>query len=44
MVAKIARGAFLAALALMVVSWAITVSNSKPTEQEQQAPIDRMYS
>ena len=44
MVVKIARGAFLAALALMIVSYAITVTSSKPVDQEQQPPIDRMYS
>ena len=44
MVATIARGVFLFALAIMIVSWAITTSNSKPSEPEQALPTDRMYS
>jgi hypothetical protein len=33
---KIARGAFLLALAVMIVSWVMTDGNTKPAEQEQQ--------
>lgn len=44
MVKIIAKGLFLFALALMIASWAITVSNSEPSEQEQALPTDRMYS
>jgi len=44
MLAKIARGAFLLMLAVMIVSWAMTVSNSKPAEPQPEWPTDRMYS
>ena len=44
MVKTIARAIFLFALAIMVASWAITISESKPSEQEQALPTDRMYS
>ena len=44
MVKAIARGVFLFALALMIVSWAMTVSNSKPAEPREALPTDRMYS
>lgn len=44
MVKTIARGVFLFALAIMIVSWAMTVSNSEPAELEQALPTDRMYS
>ena len=45
MVKTIARGVFLFTLALMIVSWAMTVGNSKPAEpQQQELPTDRMYS
>ena len=36
MLMKIARGAFLVALAVMIVSWVMTGGNSKPAEQAQQ--------
>jgi flagellar basal body-associated protein FliL len=44
MVATIIRGVFLFALALMIVTWAMTASDSKPSEQEQSIPVDRIYS
>lgn len=44
MYAKIARGAFLLTLAAMIVSWAVTVSNSKPAPPEPDPPFERMYS
>jgi hypothetical protein len=44
MVKTIARGVFLFALAIMIVSWAITVGSSEPVETEHALPTDRMYS
>jgi hypothetical protein len=44
MLGKIARGAFLLVLAVMIVSWAMSVSNSRPVDPESDQPIDRMYS
>ena len=44
MFGKIARGAFLVALALMVVSWAMSVSKSSPADQQNEEPLGRMYS
>jgi hypothetical protein len=44
MFGKLARGAFLVILAVMVVSWAVTVSKSKPGEPQNDQPIGRMYS
>ena len=34
MFAKVARGAFLLTLAAMIVSWAVSVSNSTPAQPE----------
>ena len=44
MVKMIARAVFLFALAIMVASWAMTVSNSTPAEPREALPTDRMYS
>jgi hypothetical protein len=44
MVKTIVRGLFLVAMAIMIASWAVTISNSKPAEPEQALPTDRMYS
>ncbi len=44
MFGKIARGAFLLMLAVMIVSWAMTVTQSKPANPEPEPPSDRMYS
>ncbi len=44
MLAKIARGAFLLMMAVMIVSWAMTVGNSKPADTQPKLPTDRMYS
>ena len=44
MFAKVARGAFLLMLAVMLVSWAINVGNSGPTDPQPNPPFDRMYS
>ena len=44
MLKKIARIAFLVGLAVMVASWAMSVGNSKPAEQQPELPTDRMYS
>lgn len=44
MVKTIARAVFLFALAVMIASWAMTVSNSKPAEPGQALPTGRMYS
>ncbi len=44
MVKTIARAVFLFALAIMIASWAMTVSNSEPAEPREALPTDRMYS
>ena len=44
MVKKIAQGLFLFALAIMVASWAMTISNSEPAQPLEALPTDRMYS
>jgi hypothetical protein len=44
MVGKIARGAFLLVLAAMIVSWAMSVSNSSPAETPPPSQDERMYS
>jgi hypothetical protein len=44
MLGKIARGLFLLVLAVMIVSWAMSVSDSRPVDPESDQPIDRMYS
>ena len=44
MFGKIARAAFLLVLAVMIVSWAMSVGNSRPVDPESDQPIDRMYS
>jgi hypothetical protein len=44
MFGMLARGAFLVILAVMVVSWAVTASKSKPSEPQDDQPIGRMYS
>ncbi|MDO8879062.1 MAG: hypothetical protein Q8M24_10870 [Pseudolabrys sp.] len=44
MVKTIARGVFLFALAIMIASWAMTISNSEPAQPRQELPTDRMYS
>ena len=41
---NIARAAFLVVLAVMVVSWAMSVSKSSPAEPRQERPTGRMYS
>jgi hypothetical protein len=44
MFSKVARGAFLLILAVMIVSWAVTASKSKPVEPQNDQPLERMYS
>lgn len=44
MYGKIARGAFLLMLAVMIVSWAMTVSQSRPADPQPDPPYERMYS
>jgi len=44
MFSKIARGAFLLVLAVMVVSWAMSTSKSSPAEPETDQPAGHMYS
>jgi len=44
MFGKIARGAFLVVLALMVVSWAMSISKSSPADQQNEEPTGQMYS
>jgi len=44
MFSKIARGAFLLVLAVMVVSWAMSISKSSPAEPQNDQPTGRMYS
>lgn len=44
MFGKLARGAFLVILAVMVVSWAVTASKSTPAEPQNDQSTGRMYS
>ena len=44
MFGKLVRGAFLVILAVMVVSWAVTASKSKPAEPQHDQSTGRMYS
>ena len=44
MFAKLARGAFLLILTVMVVAWAVTASTSEPTEPQNEQPTGYMYS
>lgn len=44
MFAKIARGAFLLTLAAMIVSWAVTASNSKPADPEPDPAVWYIHS
>ena len=44
MFGKLARGAFLVILAVMVVSWAVTASKSKPSEPQDDQSIFHIYS
>ncbi len=44
MLAKLARGAVLLILAMMVVSWAVSASKSRPSEPENDRTTGRMYS
>lgn len=43
-IGNIARGAFLLMLAVMIVSWAMTVGNTKPVDEQPKAATGRMYS
>lgn len=43
MFSKVARGAFLLILAVMIVSWAVTASKSKPAEPQNDQPIEQWY-
>jgi len=44
MAGRVARGAFLFILALMVVSWAVSIGRDHQAEPQQELPTDRMYS
>lgn len=44
MLGKLARGAFLVILAVMVVSWALNAAKSKPTQPPEDQSNGRMYS
>ena len=44
MFGKLARAAFLVVLALMVVSWAISASKSKPAEPEDDQITGSIFS
>lgn len=44
MFGKIARGAFLLVLAVMVVSWALSASKESQAEPRNEQPTGRMYS
>jgi hypothetical protein len=41
---KIAQGAFLLTLAVMIVSWVVSVNSSAPADSATDRPIGRMYS
>ncbi|MDP2411369.1 MAG: hypothetical protein Q8M26_13925 [Pseudolabrys sp.] len=43
MAGKLARGAFLVIMGLLVVSWAVSVGQSSQAEP-QEPPMERMYS
>ena len=44
MLGMLARGAFLVILAVMVVSWAVTASKSKPAQPQDDQSIFYIYS
>jgi hypothetical protein len=44
MFSKVARGAFLVVLAVMVVAWAFSASKSSPVEPQNDQPNGRVYS
>lgn len=44
MFGKMARGAFLLVLAVMVVSWALAASKGNTAEPQSDQPTGRMYS
>ncbi len=44
MAGKLARGAFLIIMGLMVVSWAVSVGQNSQAEPQDARPIDRIYS
>lgn len=44
MLVKLVRVAFLLVLAVMVVSWAVSVSKSRPSEPQNDQPTGWMYS
>jgi len=44
MFGKMARGAFLLVLAVMVVSWALSASKGSQAEPQNDEPAGRMYS
>jgi hypothetical protein len=41
MFSKVARGAFLLILAVMIVSWAISVGKSSPVEPQNDQPVEQ---
>ncbi len=44
MFGKMARGAFLLILAVMIVAWAVSVSKSNPAAPQDDRAVGRMYS
>ena len=44
MVGKLTRVAFLLFMAVMIVSWAVEASKSRPAEPQDDQPMGRMYS
>jgi hypothetical protein len=44
MLGKLARGAVLVILAVMVVAWAVSVSKNTPAEPQDAQPLWRIYS
>lgn len=43
MVSKVARGTFLLILAVLVVSWAMSVGKSSPVDPQSDQPVERWY-
>jgi len=43
MLSKVARGAFLLILAVMVVSWAMSVGKSSPAAPQSDQPVEHWY-
>jgi hypothetical protein len=43
MFSKVARGTFLLILAVMVVSWVMSVGKTSPADPQNDQPVERWY-